>query len=128
MGLVSRLQGAQAVLGAGVGGEGGGGDVAAPPGLARPDLADQGIAVLHRHADVGDQDVRHRVVEPGQGLRHGAEGRHLGAALLEGHHQQLAGVGLVLHHHHFHPFQQVFHPSTQALDVDADAARGASGS
>src|SRR4051812_10497184 len=43
MGLIAGLQGAQAVLGAGVGGEGGGGDVSSPAGPARPQLVNQVI-------------------------------------------------------------------------------------
>src|SRR4051812_17509554 len=55
MGLEARLQGALPVLGPRVGGERRGGDVAAVARLAGAHLADERVAVLEGHADVGDQ-------------------------------------------------------------------------
>ena len=68
-----------------------------PPRLASagPHPLDQGVAVLVRHADVGDQDVG-LLLERGERLRRGGAGFHLGPALFEHRLEQMAGIRLVV--------------------------------
>ena len=100
-------EGAGAVLHAGVGGEGEGGDLAAGLGGQGADLADEGVAVLVGHADVGDKHVRAVLLQQRQRLLDARGREHDDLAALEHGGEQLADVGLVVDDEH-----------AQALDLD----------
>ena len=97
-------EGALAVLVAGVGGEGDGGDGAAFLGGAAAELADEPVAVLVGHGDVADEDVGDAALGAHgvEGVAGGAGGGDDGAAALEDGGDHLAGVGLVVDEQHAH--------------------------
>jgi hypothetical protein len=96
VGLEAGAHGADAVFGAGVGGEGDGGDVAAAGGAAGADFADEGVAVFAGHADVGDEDVGGLFGEEVEGFVGGGCDADGGVGVLEEALDEIAGVGFVV--------------------------------
>ena len=85
-----------AVVGAGVGGEGDGGGGAALLGGEVAEAADEGVAVFARHADVADEHVGALGLDKLERLGGVGGVEDVGVAVFEQAAEEAAGVGLVV--------------------------------
>ena len=85
-----------AVVGAGVGGEGDGGGGASLVGGELAEAADEGVAVFVGHADVADENVGSMAFDEVDRFARGGAGEYFGVAIFEETTQQAAGVGFVI--------------------------------